>query len=106
MAVWASSRGSLIGTQDGRQDLVWGLADGTLQVTLNENTAAEPRFGAPLVVQVGPPEARRRAMLETERRLIIVDWNNDGRADLVLGGLDGKVHVLLNEATAGVSGFS
>ena len=31
--------------------------------------------------------------------------NNDGRVDLVLGGLDGKVHVLLNEASAGSPDF-
>ncbi len=91
--------------QDGKQDLVWGLADGTLQVTLNENTAAEPRFGTPLVVQVGPTESKATCDVGDRATFAIVDWNNDGRADLVLGGLDGKIHVLLNEATAGLPDF-
>jgi hypothetical protein len=90
---------------DGRQDLVWGLADGTLQVTLNENTAAEPRFGTPQVVQVGPPDAKQAIDVGDRTTFDFVDWNNDGHVDLVLGGLDGKVHVLLNEATAGPPDF-
>jgi hypothetical protein len=90
---------------DGKQDLVWGLADGTLQVTLNENTAAEPRFGAPQIVQVGPPDAKQTCDVGDRTTFDLVDWNNDSRVDLVLGGLDGKVHVLLNEATAGAPDF-
>jgi hypothetical protein len=90
---------------DGKQDLVWGLAGGTLQVTLNENSAAEPRFGAPQAVQVGPPDAKQAIDVGDRATFDFVDWNNDGRVDLVLGGLDGKVHVLLNEATAGVPDF-
>ena len=90
---------------DGKQDLIWGLADGTLQVTLNENTAAEPRFGTPQVVQVGPPDAKQTCDVGDRTTFDLVDWNNDGRVDLVLGGLDGKVHVLLNEATAGAPDF-
>jgi hypothetical protein len=90
---------------DGKQDLVWGLAGGTLQVTLNENTAAEPRFGASQAVQVGPPDAKQAIDVGDRTTFDFVDWNNDGRVDLVLGGLDGKVHVLLNEATAGRPDF-
>ena len=55
---------------DGKQDLVWGLADGTLQVTLNENTAAEPRFGAPRSCRLVRRTRSRRAMSENERPLI------------------------------------
>ena len=91
--------------QDGKQDLVLGLADGTIQVLLNENTAAEPRFGTPTLVQVGPPEGQTTCDVGDRATFAIVDWNNDGRSDMVLGGLDGKVHVLLNEATAGVPDF-
>ena len=90
---------------DGKHDLVWGLADGTLQVTLNENTAAEPRFGAPQAVQVGPPDAKQACDVGDRTTFDLVDWNNDGRVDLVLGGLDGKVHLLLNEASAGAPDF-
>ena len=33
--------------------------------------------------------------------LQVVDWNNDGRHDLVAGGLDGKVRVYLNSSDGG-----
>ena len=91
--------------QDGKQDLVLGLADGTIEVLLNENTAAEPRFGTPTLVQVGPPGGQTTCDVGDRATFALVDWNNDGRTDLVLGGLDGKVHVLLNEAAAGVPDF-
>ena len=55
----------------------------------------------PQVVQVGPPDAKQTCDVGDRTTFDLVDWNNDGRVDLVLGGLDGKVHVLLNEATAG-----
>lgn len=91
--------------QDGKQDLVLGLADGTIQVLLNENTAADPRFGTPTLVQVGPPGGQTTCDVGDRATFAMVDWNNDGRADLVLGALDGKVHVLLNEGTADVPDF-
>lgn len=91
--------------QDGKPDLVWGLADGTLHVTLNENTAAQPRFGPPQVVQVGPPDAKQPSDVGDRMTFDLVDWNNDDRVDLVLGGLDGRVHVFWNEATAGPPDF-
>jgi len=91
--------------QDGKQDLVLGLADGTIQVLLNENTATEPRFGTPTLVQVGPPDGKATCDVGDRATFSIVDWNNDERVDMVLGGLDGKVHVLLNEATAGPPDF-
>ena len=31
----------------------------------------------------------------------MVDWNNDGRHDLLMGGLDGKVRVFLDSADSG-----
>ena len=35
----------------------------------------------------------------------IVDWNNDGRYDLIVGGLDGKVHLFLNSESSGPADF-
>jgi hypothetical protein len=91
--------------QDGKQDLVLGLADGTIQVLLNENSAAAPRFGTPTLMQVGPPNAKTTCDVGDRAAFAIVDWNNDGRFDMLVGGLDGKVHLLLNEATAGSPDF-
>jgi hypothetical protein len=90
---------------DGNQDLVLGLANGTVQVALNENTAAEPRFGMPQPVQVGEPDAKADIDVGDRTTLAVVDWNNDGRQDLILGALDGKVRVLLNVADSGPPDF-
>mgnify|MGYP001019684157 CR=1 FL=1 len=36
----------------------------------------------------------------------IINWNNDGRLDLVVGGLDGNVRLLLNQGTAAAPDFA
>jgi len=91
--------------QDGLKDLVLGLADGTVQVALNENTDSEPRFGAPEPIEVG--QAGGKSIVDVGKRATvdIVDWDNDGRYDLVLGDLDGNVRVLLNESGSGPADF-
>ncbi|MBN2473427.1 MAG: Ig-like domain-containing protein [Pirellulales bacterium] len=87
--------------RDGLQDLVLGLADGRVQVALNENTNADPQFGTPVNVQVGQPGAKVDINVGGRATLDLVDWNNDGRFDLVLGAMDGKVRVFLNQAASG-----
>ena len=91
--------------QDGLKDLVLGLADGTVHVALNKNTNTDPNFAAPEPVQVGQPGNKADVDVGVRATLAIVDWNNDGRYDLVLGGLDGTVRVLLNEADSGSPDF-
>jgi len=91
--------------QDGWKDLVLGLADGTVQVALNRNADDDPGFAAPVPVQVGEPGAKSDIDVGVRATLDIVDWNNDDRYDLVLGDLDGNVHVLLNEADSGAPDF-
>jgi len=91
--------------QDGRKDLVLGLADGTVQVALNQNTDSDPRFATPVPIQVGQPGAKNDVDVGFRATLDIVDWNNDGRYDLVLGDLDGNVRVLTNEADSGAPDF-
>ena len=90
---------------DGKKDLVLGLADGQVQVALNENTDSEPRFGLPEFVQIAETGAESDLDVGDRATIEIVDWNNDGRADLLVGGLDGRVRLYLNEATAGVPVF-
>ncbi len=90
---------------DGKKDLIVGLADGTVQVFLNQNTDADPQFGTPSYVQVGEPGSKADIDVGDRATLDIVDWNNDGRYDLVMGALDGKVRVYLNEAASGPADF-
>ena len=90
---------------DGRIDLVIGRADGKIQVWPNVNTAANPEFGTPLFVQVGMAGAKSDIDVGDRAAFDIVDWNNDGRYDLVVGALDGKIRIYLNESAAGPADF-
>jgi len=91
--------------QDGMKDLVMGLADGTVQVALNEHNDTEPIFASPFPVQVGQPGAKGNVDVGVRTTLAIVDWNNDERYDLAMGDFEGNVRVLLNEADSGPADF-
>ena len=90
---------------DGRQDLIVGLANGTVQIYLNENTNAAPVFGTPTLAQAGPVGSKSTIDVGLRATLDIVDWNNDGRFDLVLGAYDGKIGVFLGESDSGEPDF-
>jgi RHS repeat-associated protein len=87
---------------DGRKDLIVGLADGRVRFWPNVNTDADPQFGTSSYVQAGDPGAKVDINVGARATVDIVDWNNDGRKDLVVGGLDGKIHIYLNQAASGV----
>lgn len=91
---------------DGRPDLVVGLSDGRVQVFLNVNTRAEPIFGESSFVQVGLPGAKADLDVGSRATPHFVDWNNDGREDLVVGAMDGRVRVYLNQAESGPPEFT
>lgn len=84
---------------DGNKDLLVGLADGTVRIYLNTGTNAAPTFDAGTFVQVGQPGAKANIDVGSRATSTVVDWNNDARKDLVIGGLDGKIHLFLNEGT-------
>ena len=82
---------------DGIDDLLVGLSDGTIQWFENTGTATAPLFAAGLAVNVGDIlpgtlDVGDRATFD------VVDWNEDGRLDLVTGNLAGELHVFLNSA--------
>ena len=91
--------------QDGELDLLLGLADGRVKVFLNTSTGqqagAEPVLGEPIVLEAGDAGAKTTIDVGDRATLEAVDWNNDGRVDLVAGGLDGKVRVYLNSSATG-----
>lgn len=92
--------------QDGAKDLLVGLADGRIQVFLNVASDDAPAFGSSSYVQVGAAGAKTDLDIGARAAFDIVDWNNDGREDLVIGALDGKVRVYLDTATSGVPDFA
>ena len=84
--------------QDGDLDLLLGdYYGGRLYLRLNEGTPQEPRFaaenqpvivdGKPLVIEHGLSAPR------------VVDWNGDGRFDILCGGSKGGVYLFVNSGT-------
>jgi hypothetical protein len=80
---------------DKRQDLLVGQADGTIRVFLNVGTEQEPTFDAGETLTVGEGSDET---LDIGRRATpsLVDYDEDGRLDLVVGGLDGLIHLYIN----------
>jgi hypothetical protein len=87
--------------QDGKKDLLIGLADATIRLYLNTGTAANPTFAGSSLIQAGNTGAKVTLDVGDRATFEVVDWNNDGAMDLVVGALDGKVRVFLNRRTTG-----
>jgi subtilase family serine protease/methionine-rich copper-binding protein CopC len=87
--------------QDGKKDLLVGTSDGRILVLQNVNTDANPQFDAAVYLQAGAAGAKSDLDVGDRAAFDIVDWNNDGRFDLVAGGLDGMVRVYLDAAASG-----
>ena len=88
---------------DGLQDLVAGLADGRVQFLENTGTTSASVFASPVDLEVGLPGAPIDVV---DRAMpVVADWNRDGRDDLLVRALDGKILVYVNEAASGVPDF-
>ena len=76
---------------DGKIDLVVGYADGSVKVFYNQGTDTSPVFGSSAYdsILVTAPSG--------DAVPFIVDWNNDGKKDLLVGCADGKVYLYLNQ---------
>ena len=84
---------------DGRKDLLLGSALGEVYLYLNVGTDAAPEFGPGMPVVVGEPGSEVPIDIGARATPSLVDWNGDGRKDLVSGGLDGRIHIFVNEGT-------
>ncbi len=84
---------------DARKDLLAGEAAGKVRLFTNTGTDAAPVFDAGTYLQVGQPGVKADINVGGRATPIPVDWNGDGRKDLVVGALDGKVRVYVNEGT-------
>jgi len=85
---------------DGHKDLLLGLTDGKVMIYLNQGSDAAPDFGAGSYLRVGP-SAMDKVDIDVGSRAtsIAADWNGDERKDLIVGAIDGKIHVFINEGT-------
>jgi len=89
---------------DGRKDLIVGESYGgaPVRIYLNTGTDAAPTFGSYSKLKVGGTDfsASQQAMPE------IVDWNNDGKKDMLCGEVNGRVYLLINTGTDAAPSFS
>jgi len=88
---------------DGKLDLITGDYDGHVRVYLNVGTRPAPVFTSYSTVQVAGAEFHTSYYSKPD----VVDWNNDGKKDVVVGdGGYGTVHLLLNTGTDASPVFS
>ena len=84
--------------EDELVDLVIGLSgDGSVRLYLNIGTAASPTFDGGTTLTVGA--AKEDISVGYRAVPTIVDWNSDGKKDLVVGAYDGRIHLFINEGT-------
>ena len=79
---------------DSRKDLLVGRADGKVEIFLNIGTENAPVFDAGNLVMVGSPPVNLD--VGEYATPAFMDWNNDGRMDLIVGSLDGRIHIYTN----------
>jgi len=84
---------------DGAKDLLIGQADGLIALFLNTGSDHDPVFGQEFFLQVGPFGSKVDIDVGARATPVVVDWNNDGRKDLVVGAYDGHVRIFLNHGT-------
>ena len=80
---------------DGRKDLITGGRDGYVRIYLNTGTDADPAFSGYTNLQVGVT-SWDAGYTSTP---YIVDWNNDGKKDVICGEDSGRIWLLINVGT-------
>lgn len=80
---------------DGKKDLITGEHYGTVRIYLNTNTDESPIFQGYSYLQVN----QANFDCGSDSMPHVVDWNSDGRKDLLCGEIMGKVLLLLNVGT-------
>ena len=90
---------------DERKDLLAGDAAGKVRLFTNVGTDDAPAFGQFAYLQVGLPGQKVDIAVGARATPDALDWNQDGRKDLVVGALDGKIRIYLNEGTDAAPDF-
>ena len=78
---------------DGRKDLIVGLADGSVKLFINNGLEAAPAFGAGADILA----AGSTLSVGGSAAPAVIDYNGDGAKDLLIGNASGQVAVCLNQ---------
>jgi hypothetical protein len=84
---------------DARKDLLAGHGNGTVKIFRNIGTDENPTFDGGTLLKVGQPASKVDIDVGDRATPSVVDWNNDGKKDLVVGALDGKIYIFINKGT-------
>jgi hypothetical protein len=76
-----------------------GQADGTVKLFLNVWSDSYPIFGTGSSLEVGKSGLKNNINVGARATPCVVDWNNDSKKDLVVGALDGRIRIYINEGT-------
>lgn len=80
-----------------RKDLLIGTAEGTVKVFLNIGFENDPVFDGGSTIQVGYPNYNNQDIDVGQLAApTVLDWDNDGKNDIVAGANDGRIHIYLN----------
>lgn len=84
---------------DGRKDLLIGEAEGTVRLYRNIHTDDDPEFAGGVLLEVGEPGVKTIIDVGQRPTPIVIDWNNDGVRDLLIGAKDGLLRLYINAGT-------
>ncbi len=84
---------------DANKDLIVGQSDGTIKLFLNTGTDGNPTFDAGRFLQVGSAGSKVNIAVGARATPAVVDWNNDGMKDLVVGAIDGRIRLYINSGS-------
>ena len=85
---------------DGKLDILSGSWPGELYLFKGQGNG-KFAAGEPIKDQSGKP-----IKLGSASTVFAADWNGDGKLDLLIGDIEGSVHLMLNEGTASAYAFA
>ena len=102
---WEGSRPVVVDfNNDGLKDLVVGEYAGSIRLYTNVGTDAAPVFNGYSLIQVGGVDYYVPS--GSCSMPVVVDWDNDGAKDIVVGDENGDVYLLLNTGTDAAPAFA
>lgn len=90
---------------DDLKDLIVGNSYGNVKFYRNLGTDSAPLFDTGTYLQVGLTGFKTNIDVGDRACVDLVDWNSDGRKDLVVGAYDKGIHIFLNSGTDSAPDF-